>query len=345
MSAAALVLAAGEGTRMRSALPKVAHTILGVPMVRYAIDAARDAGCDRIVVVTGYGAETVETLIPGETCVRQEQQLGTGHAVMCAQSLLGDVEGPLVVLSGDTPLLRPATIQRLIEAREGSGAAAVVLTATLEDPTGYGRIVREDDGGLGQIVEQKDLAPEQHAIREVNTGTYCFDARALFAHLHALGNHNAQGEYYLTDVIGVLRKEGHTVVDVETDDPLETLGVNTRVQLAEATRVLQRRINREHMLAGVTMTDPELVWVGPEVRLGRDVVLEPMTFLLGRTEVHEGCLIGPDTRIVDSTVEAGSVVDSSIVLSSSLGPETTIGPRAYVRPGTVVRARGKVGAS
>ncbi len=345
MGAAALILAAGEGTRMKSALPKVAHRILGVPLVSYVVDAAHEAGCDRVVVVTGHGAETVEALLGGETCVRQDQQLGTGHAVMCAEQALSGVTGSLVVLSGDSPLLRASTIARLVEARETSRAAAVVLTTTLADPTGYGRIVRDGSGHLSAIVEHKDLEPSQLSIAEVNTGTYCFDAVVLFEHLHRLGNENAQGEYYLTDIISLFRAEGLPVADIATAEPEETLGVNSRVQLAEAAKVLQRRINREHMLGGVTMTDPELVWIAPGVTIGRDVVIEPMTTILGATAIGSDCVLGPDTRITDSTVADGAVVDSSIVVGSNVGERTQVGPRAYLRPGTVMEARSKAGTS
>jgi bifunctional UDP-N-acetylglucosamine pyrophosphorylase/glucosamine-1-phosphate N-acetyltransferase len=345
MGAAALILAAGEGTRMKSALPKVAHCILGVPLVRYVIDAAHAAGCEQVVVVTGHGAEAVEALVGSETCVRQEEQLGTGHAVMCAEKALEDLTGALVVLSGDSPLLRPETIARLVVARETSRAAAVVLTTTLADPAGYGRIVRDEVGALAAIVEDKDLAPSQRSIVEVNTGTYCFDAEVLFEHLNRLGNANSQGEYYLTDMIALFRAEGLTVTDVSTDQPEETLGVNSRVQLAEASKVMQRRINREHMLAGVTMTDPDLVWIAPAVTVGRDVILEPMTTLLGTTTVADGCVLGPDTRITDSTVAAGAVVDSSVVLEAIVGEGASVGPRAYLRPGAVLEARARAGTS
>ncbi|TDB38306.1 MAG: bifunctional UDP-N-acetylglucosamine diphosphorylase/glucosamine-1-phosphate N-acetyltransferase GlmU [Actinobacteria bacterium] len=345
MGAAALILAAGEGTRMKSSLPKVAHRILGIPLVRYVVDAAHDAGCDRVVVVTGHGAEVVEELLGDETCVRQERQLGTGHAVMCADAALKGVSGSLVILSGDSPLLRASTIARLVEARETSRAAAVVLTTTLDDPTGYGRIVRDGAGALSAIVEHKDLGPSQLGITEVNTGTYCFDAEVLFEHLDRLGNANAQGEYYLTDMIALFRAEGLLVADIATDDPLETLGVNTRVQLAEAAKVLQRRINREHMLAGVTMTDPDLVWIAPTVSLGRDIVLEPMTMLAGATVIGDHCIIGPDSRITDSTVGVRVVVDSSVVLGSVIGDDASVGPRAYLRPGTVLEPRARAGTS
>jgi bifunctional UDP-N-acetylglucosamine pyrophosphorylase/glucosamine-1-phosphate N-acetyltransferase len=345
MGAAALILAAGEGTRMKSALPKVAHRILGAPLVRYVVDAARAAGCDRIVVVTGHGAETVERLVDGERCVRQEKQLGTGHAVMSASDALTGLTGSLVVLSGDSPLLRAETIRRLVDAREISGAAAVVLTTVLEDPTGYGRIVRDADGRLEAIVEHKDLTADQLSITETNTGTYCFDAAVLFGHLARLGNENSQGEYYLTDMIALLRAEGLAVTDIAAAESTETLGVNSRVQLAEAAKVMQARINNEHMLAGVTMTDPNLVWIAPSVKIGRDVVLEPMTFLLGSTTVADGCAIGPDARITDSRIAREAVVDSSVVTGAVVGVGATVGPRAYLRPGTVLDARARVGTS
>lgn len=343
MSAAALVLAAGEGTRMRSGLPKVAHRVLGVPMVSLVLAAAREAGIERIVVVTGHGADVVRQLIPEETCITQEQQLGTGHAVMCGMDALEGLEGSLLVLSGDSPLITPETLRRLVEAREAAGAAVAVLTTRMRDPFGYGRIVRAGDGSLARIVEQKDLAPGQEAIDEVNTGTYCFDATALSAHLHKLTSENAQGEYYLTDMIGHLRDEGLGVVDVITEDPTETLGVNSRVQLAEATKVLQRRINRRHMLAGVTMTDPDLVWIAPGVTLGRDVVLEPMTFLMGATNVADGAIVGPNSRLTDTQVAAGAVVDSAVCIGARIGPQASVGPMAYLRPGAVLERGAKAG--
>jgi len=343
MSAAALVLAAGEGTRMKSALPKVAHEILGVSLVRFVVDAAHAGGCDTVVVVTGHGAEAVEALIPGVRTARQDKQLGTGHAVMCAEAALARASGSLVVLSGDSPLIRPETIGRLIDARETRRAAAVVLTAVLNDPSGYGRIVRDAAGELIGIVEDKDLAPEQRSICEINTGTYCFDAAVLFEHLHRLENDNAQGEFYLTDMVGLLRAESLMVTDVVSAEPDETLGVNSRAQLAEAAMIMQRRINREHMLAGVTMTDPDLVWVAPGVRLGRDVVLEPMTFLMGSTEVADGCRIA-DSRITDSRIAEGAVIESSYVQGAECGREVRVGPYAWLRPGTVLEPRTVVGA-
>ncbi len=345
MHSTALILAAGEGTRMKSDLPKVAHRILGVPLVEYVVDAAKASDVDRVVVVTGHKAEAVEAFLPADVATaRQDEQLGTGHAVMCAEAALGAIEGSLLVLSGDSPLVTPETLRRLLAERDRSGAAACVLTTVLADPTGYGRVVRDASGGLAGIVEHKDCTPEQLGIDEVNTGTYCFDARLLFDHLHRLETDNAQGEYYLTDIVGILVLEDLPVVGVTTDDPLETLGVNSRVQLAEASKVLQRRINTRHMLAGVTMTDPDLVWIGPRVQLGNDVVLEPMTTLLGSTIVASDCVIGPGSRLTDCVVEDGAVIDSSVLRQARIGTGASVGPMGFIRPGTVLGERAKTGA-
>ena len=343
MPTAALILAAGEGTRMKSDLPKVAHEILGVPMVSLVVDAAKAAGCERVVAVTGHGAARVEEILAGLECTRQDRQLGTGHAVMCARDALRGHAGSLVVLSGDTPLLRSETIAALIGAREESGAALVLLTARLDDPTGYGRIVRSVDGTVERIVEQKDATRLEAAIDEVNTGTYCFDAGVLYDHLDRLDTDNAQGELYLTDMVGIFEREGLEVDALLTDDPLETLGVNSRVQLAEASGVLQRRINERHMLDGVTMTDPGLVWIGPHVRLGRDVLIEPMTFVMGETTIGDRVHIGPGARITDSTIAEEARVDSSVVIGAVVGPSASVGPMAYLRPGAVLDAGARAG--
>lgn len=347
MSTTALILAAGEGTRMRSALPKVAHEVLGVPMVRHVVDAVRAAGVNRVVVVTGHGAEVVESLLgsAGVEFVRQTEQHGTGHAVLCAEPLLGETDGSLLVVAGDCPLFTPETLGALIAERERDGAAAVALTTRLDDPAGYGRIIRGGLGGITAIVEDRDLTPEQRQISEINTSTYCFDARSLFAHLRQLENRNAQGEYYLTDMIAVLRAEGLAVGVLQAADATETLGINNRVQLAEAGRVLQQRINERHMLAGVTMTDPGLVWIGPDVQLGRDIMIEPMTRLMGATSIGDGCVLGPESRITDSAIGACCTIDSSIVIGCTLGDRVAVGPRAYLRPGTVMGADSKAGAS
>lgn len=326
MSTTALILAAGEGTRMKSSLPKVAHRILGLPMVEYPIRATREAGCDRVVVVTGHQAEAVEALIDDVVFARQEQRLGTGHAVMCAADALEGATGSLLVVAGDCPLLTPETLAGLIQSREEAGAACSLLTARLADPSGYGRIVRAEDGSVTGIVEDKDLAASQRSINEVNTSTYCFDMEVLFKYLRTLGNDNAQGEYYLTDMISLLAHEGLGVVAVEAADPDETLGINSRVQLAEATGVLQRRINERQMLAGVTMIDPGLVWIGPDVTIGRDTVIEPMTFLFGATSVGERCELGPNVRVTDSRIGDGCTVRDAVLTESVLADDASAIP-------------------
>jgi bifunctional UDP-N-acetylglucosamine pyrophosphorylase/glucosamine-1-phosphate N-acetyltransferase len=305
-------------------------------MVDHVVRAARAAGVERVVVVTGHGAQTVEALLAGSGAefVRQDEQHGTGHAVLCAEPLLGSYDGSLLVIAGDCPLFTPETLGALIAEREREDAAAVVLTTRLDDPTGYGRILRAGMGGITAIIEDRDLEPEQRRITEVNTSTYCFDARALFGHLRKLENVNTQGEYYLTDMVGILRGEGLTVGALEAADATETLGINSRTQLAEAARVLQRRINERHMLAGVTMTSPDLVWIGPDVRLGTDVVIEPMTALMGSTTVGDDCVLGPGTRITDATLGRGCIVDSSVIDGGVLGAGAAVGPYAHIRSDT-----------
>lgn len=345
MSSVALILAAGEGTRMRSDTPKVAHEVLGKPMVNWVVSAALSAGCERVVAVTGHRAEKVEALLPeGVAIARQDRQLGTGHAVMSAREELSGFSGTLVVLSGDTPLLSADTIAGLVALRESSGAALTLLTTHMTDPTGYGRIVRNmRDGSVERIIEEKDCSADERKITEANTGTYAFDAEVLFAHLDRLSTENAQGEYYLTDLIGIFVSEGMTVSADVTDDPYETVGVNSRVQLAEANKLMQRRINTAHMLAGVTMLDPDLVWVGPDVTLGRDVEILPMTQLLGSTTVEDRAVLGPNTRVRDSFVGAGSLVDSSVLIEAHVGRDVTVGPVAYLRAGAVLEAGSKAG--
>ena len=345
MGAAALILAAGEGTRMKSEYPKVAHAILGEPMVRLVVSAAREAGCERIVAVTGHRADVVEALIEDVGTARQDEQLGTGHAVMCARDALSGISGSLVILSGDTPLIRPETIAELVRAREGAGAAVCVLTTRMDDPTGYGRVVRDAAGAVSGIIEHKDLAADQLELSEVNTGTYCFDAATLFEHLDKLGTDNAQGEFYLTDMISIFRDEGLIVSASLTDDPAETLGVNSRAQLAQAAKVMQRRINERHMRDGVTMIDPDLVWIAPRVTIGRDTVIEPMTFLMGATRVGERTHLGPSTRVFDSAIGDDSTVDASVLNQVVVGQGCAVGPVAYLRPGTVLEAGAKAGSS
>ena len=332
---------------MKSSLPKVVHQILGVPVVQYVIDAAREAGLDRIVVITGHGADRVEAVLAGQDVefARQNEQLGTGHAVMCALEVTGALEGPVVVLSGDVPLVRAETIVQLVDKQQSCSAACAMLTAIFDDPTGYGRVIRSESGAVTAIIEQKDLPPDLGDVRECNAGVYCFDGAALSANLPRLGTSNAQGEYYLTDLVGVFVEEGLGVEAVVASDTVESNGINTRVQLAEVTRVMQGRINERHMLAGVTMLAPDTAWVGPKVVIGRDVVVEPMTSLSGLTVIGPDARIGPGARIIDSEIGPGAHVDCSIVVGATVGEGASVGPGAYLRPGTVVDSGEAVDAS
>jgi len=329
---------------MKSTTPKVLHEILDVPMVRYVISAAQAAGCDRTLVVTGHQHEEVAATLPDSVeNVYQAQRIGTADTVLSAESALAGACGKLVVLSGDVPLLRPETIEALMESC--ADLAMTVLTAHVDDPTGYGRILRNEYGAISGIVEEKDATEEQRLITEVNTGIYCFDLDGLFERLRKIDNNNIQHEYYLTDIVRVCIDEGLSVGSITVSDASETLGVNSRGQLAEATKVMQRRINDAWMTAGVTMTAPELCWIAPEVTLEQDVTLMPMTFLSGATHIAAGSVIGPDTRIIDSRVGPGSIVDSSVVRQAQIGAGADIGPRAYLRPGCVLGDHVKVGTS
>ena len=342
MQASALILAAGAGTRMKSSKPKVAHEILGKPLVRWVVDAAHSAG-DSVVSIVGHGRDQVEPLLSDTTMVVQEEQLGTAHAVLVAREALAGKSGSLVVLTGDSPLVRPSTIEDLVRTREENNAAVVVLTMEASDPFGYGRIVRDDAGDVVEIVEQKDCTPEQAAITECNSGFYCFDIELLFSALEEVSTDNAQGEYYLTDVLGIARKRGQRVLAFKAEDPTECLGVNSRIQLAQATRILQQRINETHMAAGVTMMDPSTTWIGPDVSIEQDVELLPMTFLLGATSIATGSVIGPSTRLTDVVVGKDCVVEETVGIETTMEQGVTCGPRAYLRPGTYLCEHAKAG--
>ena len=348
MTAKALILAAGAGTRLKSDKPKVVHEVLGKPLVRWVVDAAHDAGIEDVVTVLGHMSEKVAPLVEGDTKIAiQTQQLGTGDAVNAARDAFtqadGSIaEGSLVVLSGDCPLITPETIKALVAKREETGAAVVVLTMHMDDPFGYGRIVREGEA-VARIVEQKDATPEEAAITECNSGFYCFDAPALFDALSRVSNDNAQGEYYLTDVLEICRNDGREVLALQTADAEEAMGVNSRVQLAQATRAMQHRINNRHMMAGVTMWDPESTFIGPDVEIAQDVELWPQTYLLGATKVGSHSVIGPNTRLTDTVVGQGARVDETVAIETRIDDDAECGPRAYLRPGTHLCEGAKAG--
>lgn len=334
----AVILAAGHGTRMKSNLIKVLHPIGGKPMLGHVIDNVKNAGIGRLVAVVGYQAERVKAAFgPELEYALQTQQLGTGHALLQAEETLADAEGDLLLLYGDNPFVGPEIFQGLIEAHRASGAAATVLTAEVADPTGLGRVVRSADGGVAQIVEEKDASPEERQIKEINTGIYCFKLRlgavGLFDLLRQIEPNNAQGEYYLTDLVAILNKRGERVGAYRWGEEESFLAPNTRKQFAEAEALLRRRTLERLMSEGVHLIDPETTYVDAEAQIGRDTVLYPFTFIMGKTVIGEGCQIGPQSRIVSSQLADGCVVTESVIEESQLGEGCRVGPFAHLRPG------------
>ncbi|MNI00834.1 Bifunctional protein GlmU [compost metagenome] len=344
MKRMAVVLAAGQGKRMKSKLYKVLHPVCGKPMVGHVLDTVKATGCQRTVVVVGHGAEKVKAYVGQDAeYVLQETQLGTGHAVKQAKDLLGGEAGTTVVICGDTPLVTAETLEGLMALHEGQNAAATVLTAVMEQPAGYGRIIRGDDGGVQKIVEQKDCTPEEAAVNEINTGTYCFDNAKLFAALDKVTNSNNQQEYYLTDVIGILRAQGDIVLGYQAHDAAESIGVNDRLALSEAENLMRQRINRGHMLNGVTIIDPASTYIAADVVIGADTTLYPGTVLKGKTVIGEDCIIGPSSEIENCVIMNGAEVKHSVLNQAQVGARTSVGPFAYLRPGAVLGEEVKVG--
>jgi bifunctional UDP-N-acetylglucosamine pyrophosphorylase/glucosamine-1-phosphate N-acetyltransferase len=339
-----IVLAAGQGKRMKSKKYKVLHPVCGKPMVGHVTDALKQAGIDRTLVIVGHGADAVRDYL-GEQAeyVMQHEQLGTGHAVLQAAPVLAEEEGLSIIVCGDTPLIQAATITRLAEVHEHSGAAATILTAEVEDPTGYGRIIRGENGEVARIVEHKDCTAEEAAVREINTGTYVFDNRKLFAALQQVTNHNAQGEYYLTDVFRILNDQGERIAALCIEDVAETIGVNDRVALAEAERYMRERIVNRHMLSGVTIIDPAHTYIESEVEIGADTTIYPGTILRGRTVIGEDCIIGPNADITDSRIGDGVSIRYAVLQEASVDSRTTVGPYAYLRPGSEVGSDARIG--
>ena len=323
---------------MKSRHPKVAHKLLDRPLVWWAVRSVREAGADRVIVVVGSGADEVRACVddvPDVECVEQTERLGTGHACKVAIEAAGVNEGTVVLTYGDTPLVQPATIAALSEKVTGDGLAGAVLGMTPPDPTGYGRLALDGQGHVEAIIEHKDCTPEQRTSLTVcNSGVYAFDGVALAAHIGEIGHDNAQGEYYLTDMVEILRGHGLGFSAVCADDYRELLGVNSRTQLAEATRIMQGRINARLMDEGVTMLDPTQVWVGAEVTVGRDTEILPQTMLWGETSVGEDCVVGPGTRLTDVRVGDRCVVDETVASDAVIDNDVDCGPRAYLRAGT-----------
>lgn len=344
MALAAVVLAAGKGTRMKSRRPKVLHPVAGRLMLEHVLRAAGEAGVDRLIVVAGYEFEAVADAVQGKAeVVRQAEQLGTAHAVLQTKEMLAEFEGDILVLCGDTPLLTGRTLSGLAARHRSAGAAATVLTAHLDDPFGYGRVLRDEAGMVRRIVEQKDGTPEELTVREINTGVYCFSPERFFESLAGIKPHNRQGEYYLTDIIEMYVAGGRPVASFMLDDFQEVLGVNDRRQLAQAERIMRDRVRDRLMAAGVTIVDPATTFIDDGVSVGMDTVIQPFSFLEGSTVVGEDCVIGPGTRLVNADIGDGSNVLQSVIIDSVVGREANIGPYAYIRPGSRIGDKVKVG--
>ncbi|WP_368996822.1 bifunctional UDP-N-acetylglucosamine diphosphorylase/glucosamine-1-phosphate N-acetyltransferase GlmU [Caldifermentibacillus hisashii] len=339
-----IVLAAGQGTRMKSKLYKVLHPVCGKPMVRHVIDELKQIGADQIITVVGHGADEVKNELKDDSeFVLQEQQLGTAHAVMQARELLQDKEGLTLVVCGDTPLLKADTIKAMIDYHINNHSKATILTAVAEDPTGYGRVIRNEQGYVEKIVEHKDASDEEKAVKEINAGTYCFDNASLFHALQKVTNNNAQNEYYLPDVIGILKDAGQTVTAFTTNDFTEIFGINDRVALAQAGKIMQQRINEKHMRNGVTIIDPEQTYIDATVVIGQDTVIYPGTMVKGNTVIGTDCIIGPNSEILNCDIGNRTSIRQSVTHDSKIGSDVQIGPFAHIRPQSLIHDEVRIG--
>ncbi|QPC47976.1 bifunctional UDP-N-acetylglucosamine diphosphorylase/glucosamine-1-phosphate N-acetyltransferase GlmU [Mangrovibacillus cuniculi] len=340
----AIILAAGQGTRMKSSLYKVLHPVCGKPMVEHVVDQVKSLNMSEVVTIVGHGAEKVTAYLEGKSSFAlQSEQLGTAHAVQQAAEKLEGKSGVTMVLCGDTPLITAATMQALMDQHISVGAKATVLTANLEDPTGYGRVVRDESGHVSRIVEHKDASEQERAISEINTGTYCFDNAALFEALKLVKNDNVQGEYYLPDVLEILKDQGEIISAYQTPNFNETIGVNDRVALSQAETLMRKRINEEHMRNGITIIDPLTTYIESDVVIGRDTIVLPGTFIKQGSEIGENCTVGPQSEIVASKIGNHTTIRQSVVTESEVGDDVQVGPFAHIRPNSKVENEAKVG--
>lgn len=339
-----VILAAGMGTRMKSKMPKVLHKVCGKPLSKWVIDASKAAGADKVCAVVGHKAETVKEVL-GDVCefALQAEQKGTGHAVMQAIDVIKNSKGEVVILNGDTPLITAETINKAIEYHKNNGNQATVITAILDDATGYGRIVRDNDGSVLKIVEQKDASEEEKKINEVNSGMYVFDAQSLVYALDKITPNNAQGEYYLTDTLEILLSAGKKIGGYAISDNDEIRGINDRVQLNEAEKIMQKRINEYHMRNGVTMRNPKSVYIEDGVEIGNDTEICQNVTIKSGTKIGSDCVIGSGSMLDRAVIHDGVDVLSSVILESEVDEGTHVGPFAYIRPNCHVGKEVKVG--
>lgn len=346
MKTYAIVLAAGKGTRMKSDLPKVMHTISGVPMIEHVVRSVETLQVDEIYVITGHGASEVEGLFTDNrvTFVRQEEQLGTGHAVMQVAPYLQGKEGKTLILTGDTPLIESSTLKELVDLSVSKNATGVVLSTTQPDPTGYGRILHHpNEESVAYIVEEKDASEEQKRVKEVNTGIFCFDNSLLFDLLPQVTNNNQQQEYYLTDLVHIFNINGQKVYSLQKEDPSEFLGVNDRYQLAVSETIHQQRVKKRHMLSGVRLLLPDTSYIEEDVVIGENTIIEGNVTLKGNTVIEGNVTITAGSRIANSTISSYTLVQQSVITDSVIGQHVTIGPFAHIRPNTTLEEGVRIG--
>lgn len=343
-----IVLAAGKGKRMRSGLPKVLHQVCFKPLIYYILKSVQALEPRNIFVVVGYKGEMVQQYIsdnfPQVVTVTQETQLGTAHAVRALKDNLKEMGSDCLVLPGDVPLITAQSLEKVAEDRRFVKSDCTVLTLNVDDPTGYGRVVKDDRGNVLRIVEQTDASLDEKKIKEINSSIYCFNTGLLFEMLEEINSDNSQNEYYLTDVIESLVKKGYKVASVTIEEACQAEGINDRIQLSYVEKMMQKRINEELMISGVTLRLPESSFLGPDVLVGKDTIIEPGCQIRGETIIGEACTVGPYTQIEDSTIGSGTKINKSVIQGAIIGKSNTIGPTSYIRPGTITGDNVKIGA-
>lgn len=340
----AIILAAGEGTRMKSKISKVLHNVLNKPMIQYSIDVAKNSGAEAITVVVGYKAEEVKYALENQQVkfALQSEQRGTGHAVMQAMDFIED-DKDILVLYGDTPLIAGDTLKKFVQLHKNAKNAVSVISAVVDDPTGYGHIIRDSQGRFIKIVEHKDSDENERVIKEINTGVYCFKGIELKNALNQLKNNNIQNEYYLTDTIEIIIKNGGSVDAFKAENAEEFFGINTRIQLSNAEKIMRKKVNEYHMLNGVTIIGPENTYIDTDVTIGMDTIIYPGTILEGNTVIGEDCIVGPCSKISNTNISDRVKIQFTTALNSKIGSDTVVGPYAYIRPNSNIGSHVKIG--
>lgn len=343
MNFKSIILAAGKGTRMKSKFPKVIHKVCGKEMVNHVIEVCKKSGVNEIVAILGHESEVVKEKLPKDTIIAlQTEQLGTGHAVIMAKEHIND-EDTIVVLCGDTPLVEEETLRKLFDYHTENAYHTTVLTTQVQNPTGYGRIIRDENKDLLKIVEQKDATEQEKNTKEINSGIYCFNGKSLREALDLLDNKNAQGEYYLTDTIKIMRDKGYKVGAFNGSTIEELMGVNSRVELSRAEEIMRKRINKAHMINGVTIIDINSTYIDSDVEIGNDTIIYPGTMLRGKTKIGSSCIIGMNSSITNSEIGDYTQVQTSTIIDSKVGENTIVGPYAYLRPKSNIGNNVKIG--